>query len=114
MDPNFNFDEEVLKIISQWIKLPKLPLHCWNMNSLSRIGSGLGNPLHADDCKTKIERVSHARMLIKMNVTRPLPKSVKVEYPNGEVFEHEIIYNWKPMYCLPACKWDIATSRMKN
>lgn len=70
------------------------------MNYLSRIGSGLGNPLYADDCTTKIERVSYARMLINIDVTRPLPKSVKVEYLNEEVFEHEIIYDSKPMYYL--------------
>lgn len=58
------------------------------MNYLSRIGSGLGNPLYADDCTTKIERVSYARMLIEMDATQPFLTSVKVEN-SREVFEQE-------------------------
>ncbi|XP_075083460.1 uncharacterized protein LOC142167200 [Nicotiana tabacum] len=85
--PNFNFDEEVLKIIPLWIKLPNLPLNCWSMNSLSEIGSGLGNPLYADDCTTKVERVSYARILIEMYVTQPMPTNVTLEDPNGKIFE---------------------------
>nr|XP_016490849.1 PREDICTED: uncharacterized protein LOC107810572 [Nicotiana tabacum] len=81
--PNFNFDEK-------------------SMNSLSRIWSGLGNPLYDDDCITKVERVSYARMLIEMNVTQPLPTKLNVEEHNGTMFEHEITYDWKPLFC-PTC-----------
>lgn len=53
---NSNFNDEVLKTISVWVRFPKLPLNCWNMKTRSRIGSGLGIPLYADhDCTTKAE-----------------------------------------------------------
>lgn len=55
---DFDFNEEVLKTIPLWIKLPNLPLNCWGMDSLSRIGSGLGKPVYADDCTTKVDRIT--------------------------------------------------------
>ena len=55
---NFNFRNEVLKVIPIWIKLPNLPLNCWSEDSLSRIGSLIGVPLYADECTSKALRVS--------------------------------------------------------
>ncbi|KAH0652021.1 hypothetical protein KY290_032498 [Solanum tuberosum] len=51
-DPNFNFKEEILTTIPLWVKLPILPLNCWNYVVLSKIGSSLGKPLYADESKT--------------------------------------------------------------
>lgn len=59
---------------------------------MSSIDSTLGNPLFADDCTTNVARISYARILIEMYITRPLPKCVKVKDPKGVVFEQEVTY----------------------
>ncbi|XP_021769725.1 uncharacterized protein LOC110733967 [Chenopodium quinoa] len=38
---NFDFHSEILRSIPIWVKLPNLPLNCWSVNTLSRIGSTL-------------------------------------------------------------------------
>lgn len=43
--PEFDFNKEVLQTPPIWVKYPNLPLSCWSMDSLSRIISGLGEPL---------------------------------------------------------------------
>ncbi|XP_070017985.1 uncharacterized protein [Nicotiana sylvestris] len=96
---DFDFTNEVLKTIPLWIQLPKLPLNCWEDDSLSRIGSTLGVLIYVDACTTKVERISYARILVKIDVTRPLPIQIMVEDPNGREFEQEIWYDWMPMYC---------------
>ncbi|XP_070039159.1 uncharacterized protein [Nicotiana tomentosiformis] len=58
--PIFNFYSKVLQTIPLWVKLPNLPLSCWERETLSRIGSGLGVPVYADECTTKVERISYA------------------------------------------------------
>ncbi|KAH0644840.1 hypothetical protein KY284_032724 [Solanum tuberosum] len=83
--PEFNFKEEILTTIPLWIKLPNLPLNCWNSVVLSKIGSSLGKPLYADECTTLASRISFARILIEMDVTRPLPKIIKIQDPKGRV-----------------------------
>lgn len=42
---SFNFQEEILRVIPVWVRLPNLPLSCWGSDSLTRIGSLLGAPL---------------------------------------------------------------------
>lgn len=101
---NCNFNEEVLKIIPLWVKLPNLYLNCWSKESLSKIGSGLGKPLYADDCTTTAEGISYARILVWMDVTRPLPNSVKICDPKGKIFEQPILYDWKLVYCSICCQ----------
>ncbi|KAH0664989.1 hypothetical protein KY285_026195 [Solanum tuberosum] len=96
--PEFDFNKEVLQTVPI-CQYPNLPLSCWSMDSLSRISSGLGEPLYADECTTKVDRISFARVLIEMDVTRELPRKLKVEEPNGRVFEQEVQYEWVSEYC---------------
>ncbi|KAH0749146.1 hypothetical protein KY290_028378 [Solanum tuberosum] len=96
--PEFNFKKEILTTIPIWIKLPNLPLNCWNSVVLSKIGSSLGQPLYAEECTTQASRISFARILIEMDVTRSLPKMIKIRDPKGTVLEQQIWYEWKPLY----------------
>ncbi|KAH0657995.1 hypothetical protein KY289_026743 [Solanum tuberosum] len=89
-DPNFNFKEEILTTVPLWIKLPNLPLNCWNSVLLSKIGSSLGNPLYADECTTQTSRISFARILIEMDITRILPIVIKIKDPKGKVLEQQV------------------------
>lgn len=69
------------------------------MKTLSRIGSGLGIPLYANDCTTKADRISYARVLIEMDITRALPETVCVQDPTRKCFEQVVTYNWRPIFC---------------
>lgn len=94
--PNFNFDTKVLQTIPIWVQLPNLPLNCWSMDSLSRIESDMGISIYVDECTTKIKRISYARFLVEMNITKPLPHSIKVMDPTWKIFEQHIEYDWVP------------------
>ncbi|XP_019244458.1 PREDICTED: uncharacterized protein LOC109224325 [Nicotiana attenuata] len=82
----FDFNEEVFKTIPLWVKFPKLPLNYWSNMALSKIESGLGKPLYAT-CTTVADRISYARILIEMDITRTLPGTIKLIDPNGKVIE---------------------------
>jgi len=73
-------------MVPLWIQLPNLPLTCWGLDSLSRIGSTLGNPLFADECTSRQSRISYARLLVENDVTRPLLYKVMVESLDGKNF----------------------------
>ncbi|XP_019264348.1 PREDICTED: uncharacterized protein LOC109241980 [Nicotiana attenuata] len=34
-----------------------------------------------------------------MDITRPLPRSVKVQDPKGRLIQQEVVYDWEPTYC---------------
>lgn len=74
-------------------------MNCWGRKSLSLIASAVGIPIYADECTTKQTRVSFARMLVKVNVTKPLPTEVAVIDPSGRTFQQVVQYDWKPKFC---------------
>ncbi|KAG5572051.1 hypothetical protein H5410_061817 [Solanum commersonii] len=81
----FNFKEEILTIIPLWVKLPDLRLNYWNAVVLSKIGSSLGKPLYANECPSQVNRISLTRILVEVDITRPLPKMIKMHDPKGDV-----------------------------
>nr|XP_009770224.1 PREDICTED: uncharacterized protein LOC104220956 [Nicotiana sylvestris] len=100
----FDFNEEVLKTIPLWVKFPKLPLNYWSNKALSKIGSGLGKSLYADACTTVADRISYARILIEIDITRTLPGTIKLVDPNVKVIEQLVQYDWKHQYCQTCCQ----------
>ncbi|XP_075106791.1 uncharacterized protein LOC107774419 [Nicotiana tabacum] len=61
--------------------------------------SAIGKPLFADECTTKQTRIFYARMLIEVNVTKAMPTEIMVMDPRGRVFQQDLVYEWKPVYC---------------
>lgn len=96
---DFSFEKEVLREVPLWVRLPKLPLTCWSGDSLSRIGSVIGKPVCADKCTSKQQRISYARLLIEVDITKPLVYKVQIEGEKGMVMEHQVYYEWAPMFC---------------
>lgn len=92
-DPNFNFYEEVLRVIRLWIKLLKIPLNFWSSDSLSRIASFLGVAICVDGWTTRQQRMSFARVLVEMDVTVLLPDHVCIEDVNGREFKQHVVYD---------------------
>ncbi|XP_021765923.1 uncharacterized protein LOC110730426 [Chenopodium quinoa] len=97
--PKFDFGAEILRTILLWVKFPNIPLNCWGPETLSRIGSLLGVPIFSDECTTRKLRVSFARVLIEIDVTKPLPKSMFVESPLKAILELKVVYEWTPPFC---------------
>ncbi|XP_021762503.1 uncharacterized protein LOC110727244 [Chenopodium quinoa] len=95
----FYFSAEVLRNVPLWVRLSNFPLNCWGTETLSKIGSLLGVPICADECTTRKLRVSFARLLMEIDVTKSLPKSVWVESLGGELVELTVEYNWIPPFC---------------
>ncbi|XP_019267285.1 PREDICTED: uncharacterized protein LOC109244618 [Nicotiana attenuata] len=102
----FNLHDEVLKTIPLWVKLPNLPINWWSMTALSKIGSALGNPICADECTTGAVRISYARLLVEMDITKPLARQVKLQDPKGKEMMQEVEYDWEPKYCSKCLKID--------
>lgn len=97
--PDFDLKTEFLIEIPIWVKFPKLPINSWGAKSLSSIASTIGTPLYADSCTAKQTRISFARILIEVNVTKPLPDEVEVMDPTGRFFQQPVLYDWKPNFC---------------
>lgn len=65
---------------------------------MSRLDSLLGVPICADECTSRQLRLSFAGLLVEMDVTKPLPTSIAVESPDGQLLEQGVNYEWAPPF----------------
>ena len=82
-----------------WFRLPKLPLHCWGEESLNRIIGAIGVPLFSDDCTSKQLCVSYARVLVEVDITKPVAKQVHIRDITGKDFTQLVMPEWYPYFC---------------
>jgi hypothetical protein len=74
--PNFDPASEVPKDVPVWVRLPNLPIHCWNSSSLQAIGNGLGHYIDKADPK---DQYSCARICVEVDLEIGLPEAVKLK-----------------------------------
>lgn len=95
----FDFNLAEICKVPVWIKLPNLPLRCWSLKSLSKIASMVGKPLQSDMLTSSMARLSYARILIELDLRKPLRDHIAVSLPNGVLIDQEIIYETLPKFC---------------
>lgn len=54
--------------------------------------------MYADECTSKQLRISFARILVEVDVTKALPQSVLVQDPSGNTVAQKVVYDWVPPY----------------
>ncbi|CAK8531390.1 unnamed protein product [Lathyrus sativus] len=97
--PDFKIKDELLQTLPIWVKLPQLPIVLWGDTSLNKIGSALGKPIMTDECTANRLRVSYARILVEMDITKELPQSITIADHAGEKMQQAIEYEWRPLFC---------------
>lgn len=58
-------------------------------------GSALGKPLFTDECTTSKLRVSYARILVEIDITRKLRDSITINDIDGKKLKQSVVYDWK-------------------
>ncbi|XP_058784538.1 uncharacterized protein LOC131659349 [Vicia villosa] len=96
---DFNLKRDMLRTLPLWVKLQKLPLHLWGAKGLSKIGSAIGVPLVTDECTANKLRVSYARILIEVDVTKEMVKEIAIKDCEGRKLMQPVEYEWKSLYC---------------
>ncbi|KAI0492226.1 hypothetical protein KFK09_026495 [Dendrobium nobile] len=74
-----------------WIRLPHLPLQCWDELNVARISSRIGKPLMFDVTMFQWGRREFARVCIRMKLDQYLPLGVWVESISGR-FSQKVEY----------------------
>lgn len=95
----FDFNDHEISKVPVWVQLPNLPLEFWNTRALSKIASKIGSPKQADRLTIARERVSYARVLVEVDVTKELKEEVTIIAPNGKQILQHIRYEFVPKFC---------------
>lgn len=96
--PDFCSHLDSVKVIPVWTLLNDLDPCFWSHSALSKIASIIGKPLFADPYTTDKTRISFARVLIDIDVSKDLPSSIKIDTPFGTKMI-SIEYEWIPHFC---------------
>jgi len=99
----FEFDDKDISLMPVWVNLPGLPLDCWNSAILSKICSKIGKPLSTDHLTATKARVSYARVMVEIDASCELVRSVRMRFPSGKIRCQPVIYEFEPKFC-PNCK----------
>lgn len=67
--------------VPPWVQIHGLQPDCWSQRVLSLIGSKIGRPLYTDKLTRTRERISFARLLVEVDVTRQRVHEVSVALP---------------------------------
>ena len=97
--PEFNFNRDMLCTLPIWVKLPQLPLHMWDAESLGKIGSVIGKPLFTNECTANKLMISYARILVEIDVTQRLKELIVIKDNEERKFNQPMEYEWRPKFC---------------
>ena len=73
--PDFDPSQDVPPTVPVWVRLPFLPLHCWNTESLVLIGNKLGR--YIDRAERK-DQFSCARICVEVDLEIGLPEAIQL------------------------------------
>ena len=88
---DFDPMQDVPSVVPVWVRLPHLPLHCWNSASLEAIGNKLGK--YIDRAEPK-DQFSCARICVEVELEIGLPEEINltvVEWSYTQELDYEQI-----------------------
>jgi hypothetical protein len=93
--PSFDPESEVPKDVPVWVRLPNLPIHCWNTSSLQAIGNGLGHYIDREDPK---DQYSCTHICVEVNLEVGLPEAIKLKVGDWQHYQ-KLDYEQLPFKC---------------
>lgn len=93
--PDFVPSVDVPKEVPVWVRLPNLPVHCWNFQSLERVGNALGRFIEKVENKGQY---SCARICVEVDLDGGLPEAIKLTIPSWKHFQ-KLDYEQLPFKC---------------
>ncbi|CAI9094473.1 OLC1v1030219C1 [Oldenlandia corymbosa var. corymbosa] len=95
--PGFKFEED-LPIVPIWVSVCDLPIEFLNPEVIFSMATVIGKPLKVDAPTLNMTRPSVARFCVEVDLTKELPKFVKIG-KRGRKHEQFFTYENVPFYC---------------
>ncbi|KAI8526271.1 hypothetical protein RHMOL_Rhmol13G0295900 [Rhododendron molle] len=85
--PGMHLTKGAFSSVPVWVKLYNLPFESWTEDGLSYIASYIGNLLYLDEFTQEHSRLTFARVCIKVEAVKEIPKSFVVNLGYDEPYE---------------------------
>lgn len=75
-----NRENDVPSIFPVWVKLPHIPLHCWDEYTLRNVGNALGK--YIDRATIKDSMYACDRICIEVDLEKGIPEAIQLSVDN--------------------------------
>jgi len=93
--PDFDPESDVAKEVPVWVRLPNLPVHCWNNQTFEKIGNVLGK--YIDKAENK-GQYTCARICVEVDLEAGLPEAIKLKVGTWHRYQ-KLDYEQLPFKC---------------
>ena len=96
--------------IPMWVHIKNVPVKLFSWQGLSFVTSPLGSPVRLHPETTQCLNIEVAKIFVKVDLSKDLPKKMKFNIEGEEVMV-EYIYPWLPTKCPKCEKWGHTVKR---
>lgn len=100
--PDFDPAEDVPSAVPVWVRMPNLPLHCWNWTLMKHIGNALGKFIDRANNK---DQYDCARICVEVDLEVGLPEAIKLNVGSWSHIQ-KLDYEQLPFKCRGCHEYD--------
>jgi hypothetical protein len=94
--PDFSPENDIPSAVPVWVRLPFLPLHCWNDETIKNIGNALGRFIDRAEPREGLQ--SCARLCVEVDLEKGLPEAIQLIL-DGWTYTQMVDYEQLPFKC---------------
>jgi hypothetical protein len=94
--PDFSPENDIPSVVPVWVRLPFLPLHCWNDETIKNIGNTLGRFIDRAEPRDRLQ--SCARLCVEVDLEKGLPEAIQLTL-DGWSYIQTVDYEKLPFKC---------------
>jgi hypothetical protein len=94
--PDFSPENDIPSAVPVWVRLPFLPLHCWNDETIRNIGNTLGKFIDRSEPKDGLQAC--ARLCVEVDLEKGLPEAIQLNLDSWSYIQ-QVDYEQIPFKC---------------
>ncbi|GAA0185596.1 hypothetical protein LIER_32884 [Lithospermum erythrorhizon] len=99
VDAGVILGDDLFTSVPTWVLFHDVPLSVWSESGLSKIASKVGIPMYTDKFTKERTKMSYARCLVDVDVSKPPVLQFGVKLPGGQRYTQKVTYECYPDYC---------------
>ncbi|GAA0187369.1 hypothetical protein LIER_34657 [Lithospermum erythrorhizon] len=99
VDAGVILGDDLFTSVPTWVLFHDVPLSVWSESGLSKIASKVGIPMYTDKVTKDRTKMSYARCLIDVDVSKPPVLEFGVKISGGRRYIQKVTYECYPDYC---------------
>lgn len=98
-EPGLSPKIPILTSAPVWLDFRGVPLQFFNEEGLEHVAGIIGDPKFLHPATANMTNLEYARVFTVIDLTKPLPEAINVQFQSGEIHRVEVSSPWLPPTC---------------